>query len=117
VNDQLPMHIAASKGHRNSVEILLRESPDVIDAVDNSDQSPLVLASKHGFFDVVSFLLGKNADYSLKDKVGFTAFDWAVKRTFPDVVEVFLERDDWKEVNIAFMQFLYIHGYFLPCFH
>ena len=99
MNDQLPIHIAASKGLRNTVEVLLGEDPDVIDAVDNSDQSPLMLASKHGFFDVVSFLLGKNADYSLKDKLGFTAFDWAVKRTLPDVVEVFLERDDWKEVN------------------
>ena len=78
---------------------MLREDPDVVDAVDNADQSPLLLASKHGFFNVASFLLLKNADYKLKDKFGFTAFDWARGRSLPDVVQVFLERNEWKEVD------------------
>ena len=97
-NDQLPIHIAASKGLRNTVELLLREDPDIVDAVDNADQSPLLLASKHGFSNVASFLLLKNADYKLKDNVGLTAFDWAVRRSLPDVVQVFLERNEWREI-------------------
>ncbi len=98
-NDQLPIHIAAGKGLRNTVELLLREDPDAVDAVDNHGQSPLLVAAKNGFPNVVSYLLAKNAHYGLKDKLGLTAFDWAVRRTFPDVVQVFLEIDEWKEVN------------------
>ena len=78
---------------------MLREDPDVVDAVDNHGQSPLLLAAKNGFPNVVSHLLAKNAHHGLKDKFGLTEFDWAVKRTFPDVVQVFLEIDEWKEVN------------------
>ena len=99
-NDQLPIHIATSKGIRNNIELLLREDPDVVDEVDNSDQSPILLAAKNGFPNVVSYLLAKNANYKMKDKYGLTAFDWAVKRSLPDVVQVFLNMDGWKEVNI-----------------
>lgn len=56
------------------------------------------MAAKNGFSDVVSYLLSKNADYAVKDKLGLTAFDWAVKRILPDVVKVFLEKNIWKEV-------------------
>ena len=34
-NDQIPIHIATSKGIRNNIELLLREDPDVVDEVDN----------------------------------------------------------------------------------
>ena len=97
-NGQLPIHIAASKGVRSNVELLLRDDPDFIDKVNNFNQSPLILAAKNGFSEVVSYLLSKNADYALMDKAGLKAFDWAVKRTIPDVVEVFLEKNVWREV-------------------
>ena len=99
MNERLPIHIAAAKGLRNTIELLLREDPDVVDAVDNNGQSPLFVAAKNGFPNVVSYLLAKNANHGLKDKFGFAALDWAVKRKFPDVAQVFLEIDEWKEVS------------------
>ena len=97
-NGQLPIHIAATKGLRCNVELLLRDDPDFVNKINNFDQSLILLAAKNGFSDVVSYLLSKNADYALKDKSGLTAFDWAVKRILPNVVKVFLEKSIWKEV-------------------
>ena len=95
---QLPIHIAASKGVRGNVELLLRDDPDFVNKVNNLNQSPLLLAAKNGFSDVVSYLLSKDVDYELKDESGLTAFDWAVREKLPGVVEVFLEKNIWKEV-------------------
>ena len=99
MNDQLPIHIAAIKGLQNNVELLLQCDPNVVDVLDNSDQSPLLLAAKNGFPNVVSDLLAKNANYMLKDKDALTAFDWSLRHTLPKVVEVFLNTDEWKKVN------------------
>jgi ankyrin repeat protein len=99
-NDKLALHIAASKGLKSNVVLLLRESPDFIDIIDNSYRSPLLLAAQNNFPTVVSYLLSKNADYEIPDKLGLTAFDWAVSSKFSRVVEVFLDTNDWKKVNI-----------------
>ncbi|CAB3983037.1 ankyrin repeat [Paramuricea clavata] len=96
-NDQLALHIAASKGLKSNVVLLLRESPDFIDIIDNSYRSPLLLAAQNNFPTVVSYLLSKNADYEIQDKLGLAAFDWAVSSKFSRVVEVFLDTNDWKK--------------------
>ena len=81
---------------------MLREGP-VIDAVDKSGQTPLMLAAKNGFPNLVSYLLSKKANWNMTDKDKRTAFDLAVLRTRPKVVQVFLDEDNdkefWKEVN------------------
>ncbi|CAB3999948.1 transient receptor potential cation channel subfamily A member 1-like isoform X1, partial [Paramuricea clavata] len=96
-NGQLPLHIAASKGLKNNVSLLLRENPDFVDVLDKSSRSPLLLASQNNFPTVVSYLLSKNADYEIQDKLGLTAFDWAVSSNFPAVVQVCLDTNVWKE--------------------
>ena len=62
-----------------------------------------MLAAKNGFPNLVSYLLSKNANWKMKDKDKNTAFDLAVLRARPKVVQVFLEEDNdkecWKDVN------------------
>ena len=108
---QLPVHIAASKGLRCNVVHLLRDDPDFVNKVNNLNQSLLLLATKNGFCDVVSYLLSKNADHELKDKSGLTAFDWAVKRSLPEVVKVFLGKNIWKEVLMQPYFFIGLYHY------
>ena len=81
---------------------MLQEGP-VIDAVDSSRQTPLMLATENGSPNLVSYLLSKNANWKMKDKDKYTAFDLAVLLARPKVVQVFLKEDSdkkyWKEVN------------------
>ena len=83
----------------NIVQLLIEDNPDCIDQFDFTNQTPLILAAKNGFENVVLYLLNEQADSTLKDTSGYSAFDWAVKNERPEVVEVFLYREDWKEVK------------------
>ena len=112
-NGQLALHIAASKGLKNNVALLLRENPDFVDVLDKSSRSSLLLAAQNNFPTVVSYLLSKNADYEIQDKVGLTAFDWAVSSNFPAVVQVSLDTNVWKEVNILHLINVHELGTFL----
>lgn len=76
----------------------MQDHPDSIDVVDYLGQTPLILAAKYGFPNVVSYLLGVKAKCDLKDKSHFTAFDWALQRNLPDVVQSFLNTSNWKKV-------------------
>lgn len=71
----------------------------MVDASNNIGESPLMLAAKNDFPNVVLYLLLKEADYQQKDKNGLTAFDWAVRRALPAVARVFLDWHGWKEVT------------------
>ncbi|XP_046851415.1 transient receptor potential cation channel subfamily A member 1-like isoform X2 [Xenia sp. Carnegie-2017] len=97
-NDQIPLHIACSKGFLKNVQLLVQEHPDTIDLIDHSAQTPLILAAKYGFPKIVSYLLASKADFSLKDKIDFTAFDWALQRNLPAIVESFQNTANWKEI-------------------
>ncbi|XP_046847838.1 transient receptor potential cation channel subfamily A member 1-like isoform X2 [Xenia sp. Carnegie-2017] len=97
-NDQIPLHIACSKGILKNVQLLVQDHPDSIDVVDYLAQTPLILAAKYGFPNVVSYLLGMKASCALKDKTNFTAFDWALQRNLPDVVQCFLNTSNWKKI-------------------
>ncbi|CAB3995209.1 transient receptor potential cation channel subfamily A member 1-like, partial [Paramuricea clavata] len=96
-NDQLALHIAASKGLKNNVTLLLRENPDFINVIDKSLRSSLLLSAQNNFPTTVAYLLSKNADCAIQDKLELTAFDWAISSDSPEVVQVFLDNKVWKE--------------------
>lgn len=99
-SDQLPLHIAASRGFKNNVALLLRENPEHINIVDCSGRSALLLAAQKNFPAMVSYLLSKNADHEVKDQLGLTAFDWALSNNSPGVIGAFLGTKFWKEVEV-----------------
>lgn len=96
---KLPIHAAASRGLLNVVQLLLKDNSICIDCIDNIRQTPLLLAAKNGSSQVVTYLLSKQADYTLKDCHNLSAFDWAVNNQLTEVIEVFLSKDYWKKVK------------------
>lgn len=100
-NCRLPIHAAANKGLLNIVEFLINDNSESIDSSDNTRQTPLMLAAKNGFPQVVTYLLSKGAKYKLKDNSKCSAFDLAVINEKSEVVEVFLNKDYWKEVEYS----------------
>ena len=96
---QLPIHAATSRGLLNIVQLLLKDNSICIDCIDNMRQTPLLLAAKNGSSQVVTYLLSKQADYTLKDRYNLSAFDWAVNNKQTEVIEVFLSKDYWKKVK------------------
>jgi ankyrin repeat protein len=54
--------------------------------------TPLILASMKGHKDVVTLLLGKNADFDFKNKWDITALIWASANGYTEVVKVLLEK-------------------------
>ena len=96
---KLPIHAAASRGLLNVVQLLLKDNSICIDCIDNIRQTPLLLAAKNGCSQVVTYLLSKQADYTLKDYYNLSAFDWAVNNKQTEVIEVFLSKDYWKKVK------------------
>ncbi|XP_028398166.1 transient receptor potential cation channel subfamily A member 1-like isoform X2 [Dendronephthya gigantea] len=97
-NNQMALHIAASKGLKKNVALLLQENPDSINIADNSSRTSLLLAAQNNFPNLVSYLLSLNADYEIPDKFGLSAFDWAFSSNSSEVVHVFLKTEVWKKI-------------------
>ena len=89
-----PLHTAAGLNKIEAVAALISHGADV-NARDKNGETPLMLASYHGYAKVVEALLDAGADKELKatsgDDKGKTALDFARKYNKGDVVAV-LER-------------------------
>jgi ankyrin repeat protein len=80
VNDDgvAALHIAADRGHRASVEALLRGGAAVDPATTDRRFTPLHLAAMHGHDDCVEALLAGGASRSVRDADGHDALEWAI---------------------------------------
>ena len=63
---QTPLHFAAKRGHRDIVDLLLKEKAD-IEAKNVNQSTPLHFAVGSGHRDIVDLLLEKKADIEAKD--------------------------------------------------
>ncbi|KAF0702487.1 Aste57867_7785 [Aphanomyces stellatus] len=81
------LHIAASFGHSNVVEILAREGAD-IDAVNENGKTPLFVAAEAGRREVVDHLVKNKADVAISMKDGTTPLHIASYYGHLDVVEL-----------------------------
>ena len=79
------LHYAAASGSLDIVRMLLEKSA-YIDAAAPNQTTPLMMAAGGGQTDVIKFLLDEGADATLKNDVGMTAKDFALK--FADVKKV-----------------------------
>ena len=61
------------------------------DAVDVEGRTALFFASANGHLEVVSYLLGKDADPNMANEQGGTAMHWACVNGHGDVVTALLE--------------------------
>ena len=71
-----PLHYAATKGHLAVMTLLLEEHA-YIDAASPNGTTPLMMAAHYGTASAVKLLLEGDADPTLKNDLGLSAFDFA----------------------------------------
>ena len=76
-----PLHYAASAGSAQHTQIiaLLLENYAYIDATSPNGTTPLMMAAQYGSTDSVQLLLDEGADPTLKNQLGLTATDFAMR--------------------------------------
>ena len=76
-----PLHYAATGGKPEHVRIiaLLLEHHAYIDATSPNGTTPLMMAAQYGSGDAVQLLLKEGADPTLKNQLGLTASDFALR--------------------------------------
>lgn len=76
-----PLHYAASAGSAQHVAIiaLLLEHYAYIDAASPNGTTPLMMAAHYGSTEAVQLLLDEGADPTLKNQLGLTAADFALR--------------------------------------
>lgn len=89
-----PLHYAATGGHVAVMEHLLDHSA-YIDAESPNGSTPLMMAAMYGSPEAVKHLIQAGADLTLKNHLGMTALDFAVRgnrRNSQELIETGLER-------------------------
>ena len=71
------LHEAAYYNRTSCIRVLLRFAPHLLDAVDDGNLTPLMLAVMNDSRDAAKMLLRAGADVRTKDKNGRTVFDIA----------------------------------------
>lgn len=88
-----PLHLAASKGRKEIIKLLLDKGAD-LKALDMKGMTPLHRATERGHKETVELLLARKADVKMVDKYDHcTALHLAAERDDRKVVELLLEND------------------------
>jgi ankyrin repeat protein len=84
-----PLHYAASAGSPQHAAIiaLLLENHAYIDAASPNGTTPLMMAAHYGSIESVQLLLDEGADPTLKNQLGLTATDFAMRVSRTDSAE------------------------------
>lgn len=84
-----PLHYAASAGSPQHAVIisLLLENYAYIDATSPNGTTPLMMAAQYGSNDAVQLLLNEGADPTLKNQLGLTAVDFAMRVSRTEAAE------------------------------
>uniref|UniRef100_A0A914I9F3 NAD(+) ADP-ribosyltransferase n=1 Tax=Globodera rostochiensis TaxID=31243 RepID=A0A914I9F3_GLORO len=85
-----PLMYAAYLGHRELCQLFVLRGADV-EAVNERDQTGIMLASSCGAIDVVRILLDFSADCNRRDQYGRSSLHYAVKYYHAPVVQLLLE--------------------------
>lgn len=82
-----PLHYAATGGHVPIIEYLLDQSA-YIDAESPNGTTPLMMAAMYGSPEAVKSLIQAGADLTLKNQLGMTALDFAIRGQRPNAREL-----------------------------
>jgi ankyrin repeat protein len=89
-----PLHYAASAGHVSVIEFLLDQSA-YIDAESPNGTTPLMMAAMYGSPEAVKVLIQAGADLNIKNQMGLSALDFAVRasrQNAKELIETGLQR-------------------------
>ncbi|XP_042040759.1 ankyrin repeat-containing protein ITN1-like [Salvia splendens] len=89
-----PLHIAASRGHHDIVQMLLDHDPDLSNTVGQSNATPLISAATKGHLAVVKELLANDPESLEAQKSnGKNVLHFAGRQGHADIVKALLEMD------------------------
>lgn len=86
-----PLHYAATGGHVELMDLLL-EHHAFIDAQSPNNTTPLMMAAMYGSAKAVKFLLDAGADIHMKNQLGMTAVDFALRAGRKEAADLIAER-------------------------
>lgn len=90
-----PLHYAATAGNVPIIELLLDNSA-YIDAESPNGSTPLMMAAMYGTPESVKLLIQAGADLNLKNQLGLTALDFAIRgnrQNAKELIETGLQRE------------------------
>jgi ankyrin repeat protein len=82
-----PLHYAATGGHVEIIAILLEEHA-FIDAESPNKSTPLMMAAMYGSTAAVRLLLQEGADPTMRNELGMTAVDFALRGNRKDAADL-----------------------------
>ncbi|GAB0098338.1 26S proteasome non-ATPase regulatory subunit 10 [Sergentomyia squamirostris] len=91
-NERFLLHWAALAGREQLVEVLLKDYSDQISKADDTNATPLILASLGGSVQVVKLLVTNGANVEDKNWHGHSALQYACSKGYKDIVEYLLEK-------------------------
>lgn len=97
-----PLHYAASTGQVQVIEFLLEQSA-YIDAESPNGTTPLMMAAMYGSPEAVKVLIQAGADLTLKNQLGMSAHDFALRgnrQNARELIEVGLQRQQNRAANV-----------------
>lgn len=86
-----PLHYASTHGHLEIMALLL-EHHAFIDAQSPNGTTPLMMAAMYGTPEAVKLLLDAGADTQMKNQLGMTALDFAMKANRRDAAGLISEK-------------------------
>jgi ankyrin repeat protein len=91
VDGTTALHLAANRGHGDTVSVLLARGADK-NAHEGSEQwTPLILAAAMGYVQVVALLIAAGAETSARDSSGMAAIHYAARQGETEVVKALVE--------------------------
>ncbi|XP_051116037.1 ankyrin repeat-containing protein ITN1 isoform X2 [Andrographis paniculata] len=89
-----PLHIAASQGHHEIVQVLLAHDPGLSKTFGPSNATPLITAASRGHIAVVNELLSKDCSLlGMFRSNGKNALHLAARQGYVEIVQALLDRD------------------------
>jgi len=82
-----PLHYAATGGQLEVIRVLL-DSHAYIDAESPNGSTPLMMAAMYGTSSAVKLLLESGADPAIKNSLGLTAIDFAMRAQKKDSIDI-----------------------------
>lgn len=97
VDGAMAIHLASANGRNEVVKILLAKDPELVNIVDNRDNTPLHWAAMKDKTDTVKLLMENGANIEAKDMDGWTPLHYAAAFSSVETVQTLVDLGADKE--------------------